>query len=127
MPKNILIAGGFDCFSTRHLHIIKEAKKLTIPNGNVYVLLFADYTQFVLNKTFPIQHVNDRKRNLEYFIKPENIFVVDTSDYNNFLDNILASFSDTTYMHYETDKEFSGRDIFRKHSMQIKFIKEPKI
>jgi glycerol-3-phosphate cytidylyltransferase-like family protein len=127
MSKNVLIAGGFDCFNTRHLHIIKEAKKLAIPNGRVVVLLFADYTQFVLQKTFPIQSVNNRRRNLEYFIKPEDIIVVDTSDYEHFLDVALADLHDFIYMHYETDKEFSGRFAFKKNSVPVKFIKEPKI
>jgi len=127
MSRNVIISGDFDCINSRHLHLIKEAKKQAIPNGRVVILLFADYTKFLLDKIFPIQTVGLRKKNLEYFIKSVDIVDVDTSDYEGFLDNKLNSFKDFLYIHYETDKEFVGRSAMKKHGIQVKFIKEPKI
>lgn len=127
MSKNVLIAGDFDCIGSRHLHIIKEAKKMAIPGGRVVVLLYADYTKFLIDKIFPVQPCGMRRKNLEYFIKPEDIIEVDTSDYEQFLDKKLPNLSGFIYMHYETDKEFEGRWSFRKHAMPVKFIKEPKL
>jgi len=127
MPKNIIIAGDFDCLTLSQLHLIKEAKKFAIPGGDVVVLLFSDYTKFLIDKTFPVQSLNRRKKNLEYFIKRSNIIIVDTSDYEAFLDSKLPSLKDFVYMHYESDKDFLGRWKFKKYEMQVKFIKEPKI
>lgn len=127
MSKNVFIAGAFDCINTNHLHLIKEAKKLTIPNGKVVVLLLADYTSFLVNKVFPVQPMLTRRKNLEYFITPDDILAVDTSDYNKFLENNLANLEDYIYMHYDTDKEFLGREAMKKKGVTIKFIKELKV
>lgn len=126
MAKNVLIAGSFDVISLRDMHLIKEAKKLTLNGGNVFVLLFADYTSFTLFKAFPIQEVKLRRNNLEYFINPDNIEIINTADYKGFLDKFLLTFKDVVYMHYQSDKDFIGRDVFKKHSIPVKFIKEPK-
>lgn len=127
MANNVFISGAFDCIGVKHLHLIKEAKKLTIPNGKVVVLLLADYTSFLVNRSFPVQPMLTRRKNLEYFIKPDDILAVDTSNYNKFLESSLANLEDYIYMHYDTDKEFVGRDAMKKLGVKIRFIKEPKI
>jgi hypothetical protein len=127
MSKNVLISGSFDIISLTDIHLIREAKKLTLKGGNVFVLLFADYTNFILFRSFPTQATMLRKNNLEYFVNPDNIEIINTSDYKGLLDKFLPSFQDVVYVHYNTDKEFIGRDIFKKYSIPIKFIKKPKI
>jgi len=125
MAKNVLIAGSFDVISLREIHLIKEAKKIALNGGKVFVLLFSDYTTFTITKCFPVQTLKLRSNNLQYFVNLDNIEIINTADYKGFLNKFLPNFKDVTYVHYKIDKDFIGRDVFKEHSIPIKFIKEP--
>jgi len=119
MSKTVLIIGAFDCFNRKDYHLIKEAKKQCL-GGKLVVLVYDDYPHYELFGNFPKQNLQQRVKNLEYFIKSSNMLLGD----GNFksLRKIFPD-DDLLFVHYGDDKEFSGREDLKELGITIKFIK----
>jgi glycerol-3-phosphate cytidylyltransferase-like family protein len=127
MKKLAFTIGDFDCINQDHLHLIKEMRKVVMPDNEVVVVLMDDYTSFVMTKKFPIQDFERRANNLHFFIKdvrgcycenPEATFAA-------VLNHAKQVGARPIFVAYDDNKEFKGRDVLKKYNVPIRFIKRP--
>lgn len=90
--KIVFTVGNFDRLNAGHLHLIKEMRKQAVPGGEIRVFLFSDYSIFLRDKFFPIQDLPQRKSNLEYICKREEIFTVADQNPEAVLRSMLAQY-----------------------------------
>lgn len=126
MSKIIFTIDAFDCLNQSHFHLIKEMRKLALPDGDITAIIFDDYPCFVNNRQFPIQNLSHRKNNLEFLIKdffpcfsnhPEPAILT-------LIDKAKAEKKRLIYVGYEDNKSFIGRETLAKANISMRFIKK---
>jgi len=126
MKKLAFTIGDFDCINQDHLHLIKEMRKVVMPDNEVVVVLMDDYASFVNTKKFPIQDFDRRANNLRFFIKdirgcysesPEATFAA-------VLQHARQHELSPVFVAYDDNKEFKGRGFLRENKVPIRFIKK---
>lgn len=124
MKKLAFTIGDFDCINQDHLHLIKEMRKIVMPDNEVVVILTDDYPSFVETGKFPVQDINRRRINLSYFVS--NIPICYT-DVKLSLESILKHAKEEgkmpIFVAYDDYKDFKGREILKKNGVSIRFIK----
>lgn len=124
MKKLAFTIGDFDCINQDHIHLIKEMRKIVMPDNEVVVVLMDDYPSFVVNGKFPIQDLNRRKINVGYFAS--NIPICYT-DVKLSLESIIEAAKKDgkmpIFVAYDDNKEFEGREFLKKNGVSIRFIK----
>ena len=127
MKKLAFTIGDFDCINQDHLHLIKEMRKIVMPDNKVVVILTDDYGSFVTTKKFPIQDMKRRQENLSYFVKDISwCFGGDSAtSFIGMINNAKAEGLTPIFVAYDDNKEFKGRDVLKKYNVPIRFIKRP--
>jgi glycerol-3-phosphate cytidylyltransferase-like family protein len=126
MKKIAFTFGDFDCFNDSHLNLIKEMRKIVVPEKEVIVVLIDDYASFVNNRTFPVQDLHRRADNLAYFVK-DVVFCYSedpTGTFGNLLERIKSAGANPVYVGYDDNKDFKGREVLKSYGVPIKFIKK---
>lgn len=126
MKKLAFTIGDFDCINQDHLHLIKEMRKIVMPDNKVVAVLTDDYGSFVVNGVFPIQDMKRRQDNLSYFVK--DIAWCFAGDYKTSFIGIInkckAEGLMPIFVAYDDNKNFKDRDILKKNGVSIRFIKK---
>lgn len=126
MKKIAFTFGDFDCINQDHIHLIKEMRKIVMPDNEVSVVLIDDYASFVILKKFPIQDLNRRANNLSFFVKdimycyaddPSGAFMI-------MLDRITAAGAQPVYVGYDDNKDFPGRELLKERNVPVRFIRK---
>lgn len=129
MPKVAITYGDFDCLGRDHFHLIKEMRKVVLPDNLLVVVIPDNYPAFVNKGYFPVQSLQHRIDNLSYLVKnvrtsfasdPSMIFEEHIADAKKLGDRLI-------YVGYDDDKDFPGRQTLSKHNIPIRFIKRPKL
>lgn len=126
MRKIAFTFGDFDCINRDHLHLIKEMRKIVMPDNEVAVVLVDDYASFVINKKFPIQDLARRSNNLQFFVK-EIMYCYSQDPSGSFqimLDRIKTAGAQPVFVYYDDNKDFVGREFLKLHNVPIRFIKK---
>lgn len=126
MKKLAFTIGDFDCINQDHLHLIKEMRKVVMPDNEVVVVLMDDYASFVNSGRFPIQDLARRKNNLTFFV--QNIQECYSEDPSDSFETIVAFAKlnnlQPVFVAYDDDKDFKGRTFLKEHNISIRFIKK---
>jgi cytidyltransferase-like protein len=125
--KNVIVIGSFDCLSTEHLKLIKKARKMAY-EGKVIVMLYDDFTSYQIDKKFPVQTTEQRRKNLHYFVDDIQT-IMDKEKMSDKLQSVI-DFNDKpiAFVGYiEDGKDFIGRDILRSNGVMCKFVYKDKI
>lgn len=125
MKKIAFTIGDFDCLNDNHLHLIKEMRKIVMPDNEVVVVLLDDYASFIMNKTFPIQSYDRRENLLSYFAKC--LRCISTSPEKSFqviLDRAKGAGYLPIFVGFDDNKDFAGRDFLKKKGVSLRFIKK---
>jgi len=129
MKKLAFTIGDFDCINQDHIHLIKEMRKIAMPDNEVVVVLVDDYASFVNTRKFPIQDIHRRKNNLSFFVKESSIRFSLSPDPGYAIETTIELAKNSglqpIFVAYDDNKEFTGRDILKKHNVSIRFIKKP--
>lgn len=127
MKKVVFTFGDFDCMDYNHYHLIKEMRKICLPDKEVIALVIGDYASFVLNKKFPVQRIDHRKNNLSYFLGSIRDCATDGIAEMSILISICKQEnSRLIYVGYEDEKDFPGVNILKENGVSLRFIKRPK-
>jgi len=125
MDKIAFTYGEFDCLNKHHFHLIKEMRKIILPDVFVNAVIADDYPAFVNNGCFPIQDLQHRINNLSYLCK--NIHVSYSANpsavFQSMIDEAIKKGQKLVYVGYEDNKEFPGRELLKKHNIPVRFIK----
>lgn len=126
MSKIIFTIDKFDCLNQSHFHLIKEMRKLALPDGEIIAVIFDDYSCFVNNRQFPIQDLSHRKNNLEFLVKDFlQCFTNDPSPVIlALIDRAKKENKRLIYVGYEDNKSFIGRETLAKANISMRFIKK---
>ena len=124
MKKLVVTIGRFDCLSQEHFHLIREMRKLALPDGDILVFLFDDYSCFVKDKKFPVQSLEQRGNNLNYLVK--NIRFCFSDDPSSTIEAVVKAQKPDRllYAGYDDNKEFLGREALKKCNASFRFIKK---
>jgi glycerol-3-phosphate cytidylyltransferase-like family protein len=68
MSKIAITYGDFDCFNTDHFFLIKEMRKIVMPDNKLVVIIPDDYPVFFQKEYFPVQDINHRMKNLSFLV-----------------------------------------------------------
>lgn len=126
MKKLAFTIGDFDCINSNHIHLVKEMRKIVVPDNEVVVVLTDDYTSFVNTGKFPIQDFDRRATNLRFFVQdirgcynenPEATF-------RAVLQHAKILGMSPVFVGYDDNKEFKGRGFLKENNIPIKFIKK---
>lgn len=127
MNKIAITYGDFDCLGRKHFHLIKEMRKLVLPDNFVAAIISDDYPHFVNRGCFPIQALKHRINNLSYLVK--NIQVAFSSDPSSvflpMIEEAAKKGDRLIYVGYDDDQDFPGRKVLSQHHIPIRFIKRP--
>lgn len=126
MKKIAFTLGDFDCINQDHIHLIKEMRKVVMPDNEVAVVLIDDYASFVNSRKFPIQDLARRANNLSFFVK-EIMYCYSNDPAGAFqimLDRIKVAGAQPVFVAYEDDKEFAGREMLKKAGVPVRFIRK---
>jgi hypothetical protein len=127
MKKFVFTAGVFDCIGANDFHLIKEMRKIALPDDGVIAsVLFDDYACFVNNRKFPIQMLEHRKHNLSYLINKISISYSHEPDrvFDELIREAKLNKAVPCFVAYDDDKEFVGRYYLRKFNVPVRFIKK---
>jgi hypothetical protein len=128
-PAIFFTVGIYDTLNVRNAYLVRHMLKLCVPHGTTAVLLFDDYSTFQLIEAFPVHPYEQRKDNLEYFVK--NVFritKVDPSDtVKAFIDEMKSKGLRPIYVEYDTNQDFVWRPILKENGVPIRFIKNPHV
>lgn len=127
MSKIAITYGDFDCLNSSHFHLIKEMRKIVLPNNKVAVVIPDDYPIFVNRGYFPLQKLDHRIRNLSYLVKDiYNNFSTDPSKlFEWHIQEAKKENIRLVYVGYEDEKDFPGKKILQDNKITLRFIKRP--
>jgi len=123
MKKLVVTIGKFDCLSQKHFHLIREMRKLALPDGEIAVIIFDDYSCFVRDKKFPVQSLEQRKNNLNFLVNEKNVFTCFSNDPSDILLSLKKA-DRLLYAGYDDNKEFLGRGALKERNASFRFIKQ---
>lgn len=127
MKKLAFTFGDFDCLDQTHLHLIKEMRKIVVPNKEVVVVLLDDYGSFVNTNKFPIQDLYRRANNLSFFVK--DIRQCSSPDPSAYFLAIIIKAKEAglqpIFVIYDDNKDFTGRNTLKDNNVPVRFIKKP--
>lgn len=128
MKKIAFTYGDFDCLGVADYHLVREMRKLVLPDNEVVAVINDDYASFVNRQCFPIQSLAHRQNNLSYLIK--NIITSFAADpsviFQTLIDNAKKSGDRLIFVGYDDNKAFSGNEVLRKANVPLRFIKKAK-
>ena len=127
MKRIAFTFGDFDCINQDHLHLIKEMRKIVMPDNELAAVLVDDYASFIINKKFPIQDLHRRSNNLSFFIKEiMYCYAQDPSGaFEIMLERIKTAGAQPVFVVFDDNKDFIGREFLKAHNVPIRFIKKP--
>lgn len=129
MRKIAITYGDFDCLKKDHFFLIKEMRKIALPDNIIGIILPDDYPVFVHKGFFPIQDLQHRLNNASYLCKgihqsmlvdPSAIIEKIIADANKFGDKLV-------YVGFDDEKEFPGKNILKANNIPFRFIKRSKV
>ena len=129
MSKIAITYGDFDCLNKLHFHLIKEMRKVSLPDNLIGIVLPDDYPVFVNTGHFPIQKMEHRFNNACYLCKaihqsfsadPSSIFELLISEAKRLGDKLV-------YVGYDDEKDFPGKKVLQANNIPMKFIKKSKL
>lgn len=131
MPRLCFTSGNFDRFNQKDKDLLHQCNKSSYPDGEVYILVFDDYSIFDDEKVFPIHSLDKRIENLKLFIdNPKNIIPILKDDVEDAFINIVNKAQikglKPFYIVYDDNKQFKGREVLKNLGVPIKFIKHDK-
>lgn len=129
MSKIVITYGDFDCLNKQHFHLIKEMRKVALPDNLIGIILPDDYPVFVNTGHFPIQNLDHRLNNIGYLCnKVYKCFSADPSKaFENFIAEAKTTGNKLVYLGYDDEKEFPGKKVLQANNIPMKFIKKAKI
>lgn len=126
MSKIAITYGDFDCFNTDHFFLIKEMRKIVMPDNKLVVIIPDDYPAFFQKEYFPVQDINHRMKNLSFLVS--DIRVCLSNDPNSLMFEIISNLKKqgdkVIYVGYDDNKDFPGKESVVKHKIPIRFIKK---
>lgn len=129
MRKIAITYGDFDCLNDKHFHLIKEMRKISLPDNLIEIIIPSDYPVFVNTGHFPIQNMEHRFNNACYLCKAiHQSFSADPSSiFEHLIANAKKNGDKIIYVGYDDEKEFPGKKVFQTYNIPMRFIKKSKI
>ena len=126
MAKVAITFGEFDCLNASHFNLIKEMRKISMPDNKLVVVIPDDYVAFASNGFFPIQELEHRMRNIKFLVDKAQVCL--SEDPTNMLDFLIDSIKKSgdrpIYVCYEENKNFIGKNAIEKHKIPMRIIKK---
>ena len=126
MSKIAITYGDFDCFNVDHSFLIKEMRKIVMPDNKLIAIVPDDYPAFFQKEFFPIQDIKQRMKNLSFLVDEIRICLSNdpTSLMFEVISNLKKQGHRVIYVGYDDMKDFPGKEAIIKHKIPIRFIKK---
>jgi len=123
--KLAITYGDFDCLNHNHFHLVKEMRKIVLPDNNIGIVLPDDYPVFVNKGRFPIQDLQHRLNNSAYLCKVihQSMSADPSPIFKKIIEEAISRGDKVIYVGYDDEKDFPGRNIFANYHIPLRFIK----